>query len=60
MWMSGSYTTGKNDPQEMKSVYDDPAYAQVVKKLKKDLQKMRKKYRDSEELDREFIELYNN
>ena len=50
----------KNDPQEMKSVYDDPAYAQVVKKLKKDLQKMRKKYRDSAELDQQFIELYNN
>ncbi len=38
----------KNDPQEMKSVYDDPAYADLVEELKAELQRLRKLYRDDE------------
>lgn len=50
----------KNDPKELNNVYDDPAYADVVAKLKTELQELRIKYKDSEELDKKYIELYNN
>lgn len=36
----------EKDPQEMKSVYDDPAYADVVKDMKQELQRLRKQYAD--------------
>jgi arylsulfatase A-like enzyme len=36
----------EKDPQEMKSVYDDPAYASVVKEMKAELQRLRDHYRD--------------
>ena len=42
----------------MNNVYNDPAYAEVVAKLKVDLQALRKQYKDSVELDQKFIELY--
>jgi arylsulfatase A-like enzyme len=48
----------KKDAQEMKSVYDDPAYADVVAKLKVQLAELRVKYKDSEELDQKYIDLY--
>ena len=44
-----------NDPNEMNNVYDDPAYADVVKDLKVKLADLRVKYQDSEELDQKFI-----
>ena len=44
-----------NDPNEMNNVYDDPAYADVVKELKVKLADLRVKYQDSEELDQKFI-----
>ena len=47
------------DPMEMKSEYDNPEYADVVAKLKKELAGLRVKYKDSEELDQKFIDLYN-
>lgn len=47
------------DPNEMKNVYDDPSYAPVVEKLKKELTEIRKRYKDSPELDKKFIELYS-
>jgi len=37
----------KKDPKEMKNVYNDPAYADVVKKLKAELKRLRKEYRDT-------------
>jgi arylsulfatase A-like enzyme len=40
----------KNDPLELKNVYHDPAYAEVVLKLKKELKELRNKYGDSEEI----------
>lgn len=41
----------KNDPQEMKNVYNDPLYADTVLKLKNELAELRSKYKDSKELD---------
>ncbi len=48
------------DPQEMKNIYDDPLYSGVVEELKRDLAALREKYKDSPELDRQFIELYES
>lgn len=45
----------KKDPQEMKNVYNDPEYADIVKELKQKLADLRIKYEDSEELDKENI-----
>ena len=42
----------KNDPDEMKSVYDDPQYADVQAKLTAELQRLRKKYRVTGDVDR--------
>ena len=44
-----------NDPNEMNNVYDDPAYADVVKDLTERLANLRVKYKDSEELDQKFL-----
>jgi len=48
----------KKDPLELNSVYDDPAYADVVTTMKQKLKDIRMKYKDSDELDQHFIELY--
>jgi len=48
------------DPQEMNNVYDDPAYETTVSKLHKELDALRVKYKDSPELDQEYIELYGS
>jgi len=47
------------DPLEMLNVYDNPDYADVVDELKEELAALRVKYNDSEELDQQFIDLYN-
>ena len=44
----------------MNNVYDTPEYADIVTKLKYDLDSIRKYYKDSEELDKKFIELYES
>ena len=44
-----------NDPNEMNNVYNDPAYADVVKDLKAKLADLRIKYKDSEELDKKYL-----
>jgi len=49
----------KKDPHEMKSIYNDPAYAKVQKDLHERLNELRKKYGDSDSNDKKFIELYN-
>ena len=49
-----------NDPMEMQNQYDNPEYAEVVEELKEQLQALREKYGDSKELDRKYIELYQN
>jgi len=38
----------EKDPREMKSVYDDPAYASVVEELKVELGRLRKQYKDDD------------
>ncbi len=48
-----------NDPSEMNNVYDDPQYADVVAELKEKLAELRVQYKDSEELDQQYIDLYN-
>ena len=48
------------DPNEMNNVYNDPAYASTVNKLKKELKELRVKYKDSPELDKKYINIYNN
>ncbi|MFS4417240.1 sulfatase [Maribacter sp. 2307ULW6-5] len=48
----------KKDPQEVNNVYDDPAYADVLQQMKEKLLETRKKYKDSTDLDRKFIERY--
>ncbi len=46
-----------NDPNELKNVYSDPEYNEVVKAMKKKLAKMRIKYKDSVDFDKKYIEL---
>ena len=48
----------KKDKNEMKNVYNEPEYAEVVKELKEKLAAMRVKYKDSKELDQKYIDMY--
>ncbi|WP_136468177.1 sulfatase [Flagellimonas onchidii] len=48
----------KKDPQEMNNVYNDPAYADVVKELHKKLEELRVQYKDSDELNQHYIDLH--
>lgn len=45
----------KKDTLEINNVYNDPAYADVVKRMKKKLKEVRAKYGDSKELDEYYI-----
>ncbi|MCX6326756.1 MAG: sulfatase [Bacteroidia bacterium] len=45
----------KADPQEMKNVYNDPAYASVKADLHKQLEKLMIKYKDSDSLAKSFL-----
>nr|WP_228713593.1 sulfatase [Arundinibacter roseus] len=47
-----------SDPNEMKNVYNDPKYASINAELHKKLADLRIKYKDSEELDKQYIEKY--
>ncbi len=47
------------DPGEMKNVYADPEYANVVADLTKKLAELRVAYKDSPESDQKYIDLYN-
>ena len=44
-----------NDPNEMTNVYNNPNYKDVVKKLTEELYELRKKYKDSKELDQKYL-----
>lgn len=46
------------DPQELRNVYADPAYAAVRRRLHRQLDKLRIYYKDSEVLDQQFIARY--
>lgn len=50
----------KKDGNEMTNVYNDPAYAEVVKELTEKLADMRVQYKDSPELDQQYIDKYND
>lgn len=46
----------EKDPNELNNVYDDPAYSDVVKELKTELEGLRKQYDDSDELSKKIME----
>ncbi|WP_281614960.1 sulfatase [Flammeovirga sp. SubArs3] len=48
----------KKDPHEMKNVYNDPEYKEVVAKMKKDLADLRVKYKDNSEIDQRLLKMY--
>lgn len=50
----------KIDSLEMKNVYHDKNYSEIVKKLTVDLANIRVKYKDSVELDNKYIEMYKS
>ena len=54
----------EKDPNEMNSVYDDPAYAEVQQQLHQRLTELRAEYGDSDENDErflaEYLEVVNN
>jgi hypothetical protein len=47
----------EKDPAEMKNVYDDPAYQDVVKELKSELLKLKKQLGDNDEKYPELMEV---
>lgn len=48
------------DKNEMKNVYKDPAYSGIRSELHAKLAQTRKKYKDSEDLDKHFIQKYKD
>ena len=48
----------QNDPNEMKSIYGDPAYADVQNMLHQQLEELRVKYQDSDELSKSYLDSY--
>lgn len=48
----------EKDPQELKNVYDDPAYADVKREMHKKLENIREKYGDSDENNERYLNLY--
>ena len=48
----------QQDPNELNNVYDDPAFADVRKKLKKQLDKLRRQYGDSDQLTQSLLDKY--
>lgn len=48
----------KEDPSEMKNVYDDPAYADIRRELHEKLEALRTQYGDSDELNEHYLKSY--
>lgn len=46
------------DPKELTNEYDNPAYASIKEKLHKELEEVRKKYGDSDELNQKYINTF--
>jgi len=46
------------DPQELRNVYEDPAYAPVVAELHRKLEALRKQYGDSAEISQGYLDTY--
>jgi len=50
----------KEDPNEMKNLYDDPDYEAIKNELHGKLEALREQYGDSDELNQQFIDRYLN
>ncbi|WP_198680048.1 sulfatase family protein [Aureibaculum luteum] len=50
----------KKDPQEMNNLINDKNYADEIAEMKQKLKETREKYKDSETLDNQYIELYKD
>ncbi len=50
----------KKDPSEMNNVYDDPAYTDTAAQLKEKLIALREKYKDSDTLSEQYIDIYKD
>ena len=48
------------DPEEMRNLYQDPAYANVVRELTLKLDELRSRYGDSRALDQKYISVYED
>tara|TARA_R110001592_G_scaffold10768_7_gene54945 strand:+ start:342 stop:1916 length:1575 start_codon:yes stop_codon:yes gene_type:complete len=48
------------DPKELTNEYDNPAYTSIKEKLHKELEEVRKKYDDSDELNQKYINTFMN
>ncbi len=48
----------KKDPQEMRNVFDDPDYQEVVQNLIRELTDLREYYGDSPELDKQYLDFF--
>jgi len=48
----------QKDPNELNNLYSDPAYADTTAQLKTELQRLRKRYGDSDELAQKFLKEY--
>ncbi len=48
----------RKDPEELKNVYDDPAYATVKKDLHARLDKLREKYKDNSSLSQQYVDRF--
>lgn len=48
----------KKDPNEMKNVYNDPAYDKIKKDLHARLEKLRVKYKDNSELSQQYVDKF--
>lgn len=48
------------DPQEVNNVYNDPNYAQAVLELKQKLKELKIKYKDSDDLSNQYIQIYKD
>jgi arylsulfatase A-like enzyme len=46
----------KNDPMELRNVYEDPAYAEIREDLHKRLEALRAKYKDNSQLSQRYID----
>jgi arylsulfatase A-like enzyme len=48
----------KKDPRELNNLYGNPAYKDIVKALKAELERLRQQYGDSDELSQKFLREY--
>ncbi len=48
----------KKDPLELKNVYNDPAYSKIKKELHTQLDDLRKKYHDNDELSQGYVDKF--